>query len=221
MHDLEKIMEAKKTLSSWLDEELQCGKEAVGCHVEQVGEIVDMIKDLAETEEKCVKACYYMEIIKAMNEEGGELSERYGYDHYRYSSGRFAPKGHGHYSAAGYTPFKGNVRIHEPYLDETIRMGYPKERNDHMDMDGMNNRYGMNMSMSDKGRYYDEWQDAKRHYHEMPDDESRKKMNEKMSHNITEVVEQIREMSEDASPEMQKELHDKVSKALNTMNRMM
>lgn len=207
MHDLEKLMEAKKTLTCWYAEELSCGKENFLKNYEAIAEMADEIKDLAESEEKCVKSCYYMELLKEMSEEGEEMSERYGYDHYRYASGRFAPKGRGHYSA-GYTPFKGNVRIHEPYLDETIRMGYPKDK-DRM------------MSMSDKGRYYDEYQDAKRHYHEMGDEESRKQMNEKMSHNITEVVEQLREMNADASPEMQKELREKVSKAIDTMGRMM
>ena len=34
----------------------------------EAGQVVDMIKDLAEAEEKCWKACYYQKIVEAMHE---------------------------------------------------------------------------------------------------------------------------------------------------------
>lgn len=218
MHDLEKIMEAKKTLTCWYAEELACGKENFLKNYEAIAEMADEIKDLAEAEEKCVKACYYMELLKEMGDEEGEMSGRYGYDNWRYASGRFAPTGKGHY--AGYTPFKSNVRIHEPHIDEDIRMGYPRGKKTKTGMDGA---YGYEYwpSASEKGVHYDEWDMARRHYHEMGDEESKKRMNEKMSHNITEVVSQIQEMSEEASPEMRKELKEKISKVLGDANRIM
>lgn len=208
MYDLDKIMDAKKKLTGWLHEELECGKEHVACHVEQLGDLVDMIKDLSEAEEKCVKACYYMEVLRDMNEEAAEMTEKYGYDHYRYSSGRFAPKGHGHYSA-GYTPHtSGKVRVHEPHMDGDFRMGYdnwPEEK----------------MNMSEKGRKYDEWDQARRHYHESGDMESKKRMDEKMSHNIASVISQVREMNEEASPEMRANLKAEVSKLMQELNKVM
>ena len=65
----------------------------------EMGQVVDMMKDLSE-------AMYYRELTKAMQEFDAEdvmeMLDHYGdgrkfYDHYRYADGRFAPKGRGTY----------------------------------------------------------------------------------------------------------------------------
>lgn len=48
-----------------------------GGSIEQMGQIIDMIKDLAEAEKSCLEADYYESVVEAM-EEGSE--DRYGYD---------------------------------------------------------------------------------------------------------------------------------------------
>ena len=75
--------------------EIEKGIENV--NTEEMGEVIDMIKDLSEAE-------YYATITKAMNEaDEADIMEklleyeddrRY-YDQYRYANGRFAPKGKG------------------------------------------------------------------------------------------------------------------------------
>ena len=47
-----------------------------GGSIEQMGQIIDMIKDLAEAEKSCLEADYYESVVEAMEEGGG----RYGYD---------------------------------------------------------------------------------------------------------------------------------------------
>ena len=47
-----------------------------GGSIEQMGQIVDMIKDLSEAEKACLEAEYYDTVIDAMDGE----SDRYGYD---------------------------------------------------------------------------------------------------------------------------------------------
>lgn len=84
---MEKLKEMKERLVDAAKMELDKGIDNV--NTEELGEVVDMIKDLSE-------ACYYCSIVEAMEE-----SESYGYDRWRYASGRFAPKGRGTY---GYTP---------------------------------------------------------------------------------------------------------------------
>ena len=59
-------------------------------------QLSDMIKDFSETEKNCAKKCYYEKMTERLCEE--EMNERMGYDNWRYSSGRFAPKGHGTYT---------------------------------------------------------------------------------------------------------------------------
>lgn len=74
----------------------------------EMGEVVDMIKDLAEAEyhsiiSKAMKKAdeeeeeYDKELLRSLKAEYGEESGRRYYDQYRYANGRFAPKGHGTY----------------------------------------------------------------------------------------------------------------------------
>ena len=109
---------------------------------DEAGKVIDMIKDLAEAEEKGWKACYYKTIIDDMYSY--DQNDRMGYDNWRYSSGRFAPKGKGHYS--GFTaPY---VSMPEPIM--TDRMGY-----------------------------YEEYVEAKDHYHSTHSTDDKNKMIEK------------------------------------------
>lgn len=42
----------------------------------EVGQIVDMIKDLSEAEEKCWKACYYKSVVENMNQSSSSNQSR-------------------------------------------------------------------------------------------------------------------------------------------------
>lgn len=101
MHELEQklrpIAEMKEKLTEWCKCELDKGKEQVD--TKEMGEVIDMIKDLAEAEEKCVKGAYYKTVVRAMAEEE-QMSGRMGYDNWRTDSGRFANKGTGNYRPA-------------------------------------------------------------------------------------------------------------------------
>ena len=86
--------------------ELDKGIENVD--TKEMGEVVDMIKDLNEAEYRAVivksmkesdeeQKEYDKEILRVLKDEYGEESGRRFYDHYRYADGRFAPKGRGTY----------------------------------------------------------------------------------------------------------------------------
>lgn len=87
--------------------ELDKGVENV--NTEEMGEAVDMIKDLCEAEYKAVivksmkkadeeEEEYNKELLKALKDEYGEEGGRRYYDEYRYMrTGRYAPKGKGSY----------------------------------------------------------------------------------------------------------------------------
>lgn len=74
---LEKEMEPIKKMCEPLEEavkhELSKGIENVDA--KELGEVVDMIKDLYEAKEKLVKACYYKQIMEAMEEHDFEDEE--------------------------------------------------------------------------------------------------------------------------------------------------
>lgn len=149
MHDMiEKLSECAKC-------EIDKGIENIDpC---EMGQVTDMMKDLAE-------AMYYRTLMKAMEESSAdetmEMFERFGdgrrfYDNYRYSNGRFAPKGRG--TRRGYDE--------PPYFHMTPEMYRGMEHDRDIDRDYGRMYYtepatsGMNMTESG----YDK---AKRHYTE-------------------------------------------------------
>lgn len=149
MHDMiEKLSECAKC-------EIDKGIENIDpC---EMGQVTNMMKDLAE-------AMYYRTLMKSMEESSAdetmEMFERLGdgrrfYDNYRYSNGRFAPKGRG--TRRGYDE--------PPYFHMTPEMYRGMEHDRDIDRNYGRMYYtepatsGMNMTESG----YDK---AKRHYTE-------------------------------------------------------
>lgn len=132
MEKLKELNEMKHTLLEAAKMQLAQGIETVD--TEEMGEVIDMIKDLASAEKSCMEAAYYELVCEAMQGE-----DAMGYDRWRYASGRFAPKGRG--SVRGYLP---------PYMGEDAdrSMGYDREgrtRSNGSTYDAANmraNRYG-------------------------------------------------------------------------------
>lgn len=146
MHDMiEKLSETAKC-------EFDKGIENIDAC--EMGQVTDMLKDLAE-------AMYYRTLTKAMDEseddEIMEMFDRYGdgrrfYDHYRYSDGRFAPKGRGSYRRG----YEG------PYWRMTPEMY--KDMQEYRDMDRNTGRmYYTEPTMTMNESNYDR---AKRNYTE-------------------------------------------------------
>lgn len=222
MHKLEDLCDIKECLIQWAKEHKEdpC--------IDTYGQVIDMIKDLYEAEKDCYKAWYYAMAAKDIgdrsNDEESYAEGRMGYDHYRYSSGRFAPKGHGHYSA-GYTPNRaGNMNTNNGsrqnmragMMPEEMRRddiwedrpyGYPRTQM----TTKMTGRYGYPMD-EQHGRAYNEFNDARRHYHESKDPTAKKEMDEHAMHHMQEVIMTSKDIYKDASPEMQKKLKSEFSK---------
>lgn len=222
MHEMtekvNKICEMKEKLVSCMADQLNTGIQNV--NTDEAGKVIDMIKDLAEAEEKCWKACYYKSIVKAMEEydEGREYmdpEDRRGYDHWRYSSGRFAPSGRGHYSS-GYRPMDD---MHD--VDPWMNMGYDDGmRRDH---DGQNRsrmedagRYGYTPSM--RGMKYDKYTRARRGYDEHKDAHSKTQMDESAKEYVVDMAESVREMWRDADPALRKEIKNHFVALTGEMN---
>lgn len=167
----------------------------------EMGQVVDMMKDLSE-------AMYYRELTKAMQEFDAEdvmeMLDRYGdgrkfYDHYRYADGRFAPKGRGTYRRGYEEP---------PYYHMTPEMYRNMEQ--YRDMDrGSGRMYYTEPSMSsDSSSHMESRYDmAKRNYTESkelhrgntPDDKEHKM--KELEKYMREIGSDIAEVISDASPE--------------------
>lgn len=105
-----------------INHELDKGIEQV--NTEELGEAVDMLKDLYEAKEKLVKACYYKQIMEAMEEHDFEDEEeimdegRRGYrGQPRDSRGRYMSRGRG--GRRGYEP---DMMMYDEDWEEMERM---------------------------------------------------------------------------------------------------
>lgn len=193
----------KEQLVSMVKQEI-CGN-AEKADVKEVGEVVDMIKDLAEAEKYCWEGCYYESVSTAMEEHAEEPEEMYGYNRSRsprtgrYTSGR---------GQMGYTP-------RWPNDDWPI---YPMEM---MGYDGGNRGGSMGGNTSGNGnmgyketvypdrRYgemYDRYRMAKRHYTETHSPEDKQQMSMHAKNHLNETFETIRDIWADADPELRKKM---------------
>lgn len=74
-----KIFEIKKKLIDEVESEIERMGSIKNIDTRELGMVVDMIKDLAEAEEKCWKACYYKSVVEAMDMSASGNIERMGY----------------------------------------------------------------------------------------------------------------------------------------------
>lgn len=73
MHEL---YEMKDKLIREASQQFANGIQSINTH--EMGEVIDMIKDLAEAEKACAEAEYYESVVDAMEDQDGW--SRYGYD---------------------------------------------------------------------------------------------------------------------------------------------
>lgn len=187
----ERLCTLFENLMTWAEQNKDCTDPKT------MGEVVDMIKDVAEAEEKCWKACYYKEIVEAMkdaekhpeymemvmdymNEEG-----RMGYDNWRYASGRYAPKGHGHRS-----PVHGGRR-----------MGYVP---DDVNWDGVNEHEEWGRKHSPHP--YDRWMNTRLGYQADHDPTKKVEMDKAAKDHALYVADTMKDIWRDADPALRQEL---------------
>ena len=206
---VKEISEIKKDLLKMLDAEIH-SKGTNDLCAEELGEVTDMIKDLAEAEKCCMEACYYESVVEAMQDASDDDDEVMGYNNRRYASGRFAPKGRGR--SMGYTP--------KPYLydpdDEVpyqMRMGYgePGRRND------MGESSYNNADDEEGGRSYGDYKRAKRHYTETKSPSDKREMNEKGMKHMNKAIWTLKEIWADADPDMRRQMHDALNGLVKEM----
>lgn len=194
-------------------EKLTCAAEAEFakglCEVNtcEMGQVVDMIKDLCCAEKDAYECKFYKKMVEAFGEDGA-AAHRHGYDNWRYSSGRFAPKGQGH--MAGYMPMPTTWDKGDQYnLDGMADM--PKHRLGYMDTDRMDR----NRNMHD--RPYDKWSEARRHYHESGRREDKDMMDKHANEHVMETVSTMKEIWEDADPQMKVKMKGELEELMRMM----
>lgn len=210
MAKVDEIGDLKKRICEVAKSAMDRGVENV--NAAELGEVVDMIKDLAEAEEKCMKACYYESVVCAMKkaEEDGDTewdSDRMGYDNWRYpSSGRFASKGHG--SRMGYVD---PMMMDRP---EEFRMGYDGERSS-------TSSGNSSSSMSGRSGYGDEYYKyrmARKHYTETKSMTDKEEMDSHANMHMNEAISTMKDIWREADPNLRKQMKAQLAAMMNDMN---
>lgn len=197
MAELNDIKEIKKTLTSWLKEEVNAGKDCI--HLESAGATSDMIKDLAEATKECLEAMYYKTVIEAMNshkDESYDDEEVRGYNHRHLGNGELARAGHGH-MVRGYRPYVDQ----EPYLDAYLH----DPTFEHRMKEGHGNA-GYNRSRH--GEIYDNYQKAKMGYQESKSPTDKEAMNTHHMMYMHDTLKNMKRMWDDADPMLKKQIKE-------------
>ena len=212
MMKVDDIGDIKKRLIECVESHLGNGTEAIDTH--ELGEVIDMIKDLAEAEEKCMKACYYETIVKAMHEESEE-DERMGYNPNRYASGRYAPKGHG--SRMGYDG-EGRMGHHDAREMMGDMWGEPMMGYTGSSMGSRSDAQSGSTSRSGYGASYDRYQEARRHYTETKSPADKSEMDSYAGRHLGETIATMKEIWKDADPALRKQMKTDMTTLINEMN---
>lgn len=166
----------------------------------EMGEVIDMVKDGSEIERNYWEACYYKSVVTAMDDYGDEDDNgRRGYNSNRYKNGRFAPSGQGSYGydGDGFMPYM----MENPGYNQQNRGNGSSNRSGNMN----NGSYGYN-NQSRYSRMYDEYVDARRHYHDTKSSTDKEIMDQKALEHVNGSIVTLKDIWKDADPSVQKEV---------------
>lgn len=189
----EKICEMRKRLIDAVKSQMDAGIEHID--TKEMGEVIDMIKDLYEAEKYRKEACYYGSIIDAMEDASEEgHSDRMGYD-----------GNHVRFDPFGDYMRKDSVRKIPVHEAGNMRMGYPGEDKGMMDDDY---RYG---------RAYNDYRKARRHYTQTKAATDKEMMDEKASDHLSDTIHTIHEIWDMADPNLRKKMKADLQKLVGEM----
>lgn len=213
-------------------------RDITNVDAKELGEVVDMVKDLAAAEASCYEACYYKTVVEAMAdaETVPDVDDemRRGYNHRHYANGRFAPSGRG--MVMGYSP----IMHQNPYIDaylndpeftsEMRRMGYDaaQDRNasrwtEHdPDVRGRTINHARDWQDSDMterryGKAYGDYLKARRHYTTSQSPEAREMMEQHANEHVADTMNTIKDIYKSADPDQKKRLKADLSKLVGEM----
>ena len=180
------ICTLKHNLLHYVMGETEKGLEADPNKVHVLKEYIEMIKCLAETEKECQEADYYESVVEAMEE-----SDRMGYNPNRNRRGQYSD-GRGR-SGDGYSD--------SDMVSSNSRRGYtPDKIYSRMMMDDWDADDGDDFRHSES---FNRFRRAKRHYTKTHSESDKHKMKEASSDHMMETMSTIREMWDEADPDLQ------------------
>ena len=217
----DKLDDVKKTLCCWAESAISNGMAAA--NADELGAVVDMVKDLSCAQKDIWESCYYKTVVDAMKtgEETGyafrpELMYGYPNDRMGYNPNRNAK---GQYSR-GYYPGDDVVRWPVP------QMGYSASEGKSLSASGADRDvYSRMMPMLHEdedseryGREFGRYRQARRHYTETRSPAEKKKMDDHAEHHMNEAIATFKEIWKEADPELRNKMKTDLTKLMGEMN---
>lgn len=221
MQCINDIREIKQALVSAMKADIGT-KGVCGIDTEEAGQAADMIKDLAEAEEKCMKAKYYMTLICAMDKADEALDDmdpedveemyrnlmqdnRRGYNPNRSSrTGRYMSDRSSNRSHSGTSHMRGyNHPNNYEHMPE--HMNY--------DHDEATRNSGERF-----GRPYNEYRAMRRNYTESHSKEDKMEMDRRAKEHVDDTVATMKDIWNNSDPDLRKKMKADLTGLLATMN---
>ena len=220
------IAEMKCTIQEWVKAELDQGKEHVD--TKEMGEAIDMIKDLAETEKLCYESMYYESVINAM-EDAKDEDPRYYHKRMNKPYARYPDD-------IMYRPMVDQEPYIDAYLDD--RMGYSRGGNSYgrSSMSGRSSgsigggrsggRSGYSPEddwdrMNDNSRYgqaYNDYRVLRKHYTETGSKADKDEMSMKAQEHLADTMMTVRDIWKNADPDMKTKMKKDFQGLMSEMN---
>lgn len=204
----EDICELKKSIMRYVMGEISSGFDCDPQTVAILGEYVDMIKDLAETEKHCHEACYYESVVKAMD-TSEDYGHRMGYNPNRNAMGQYSD-GRGRSGAESSRTSMNSSDIRGQAQSGNNRPYEDMDRADYHTMidDDWDDRYG---------RSFNQFRKAKRHYTETRAQEDKDRMKMHAHEHLMESMATFKEIWSNADPELRKRMKEDMTKLVSEM----
>ena len=197
------ICTLKHNLLHYVMGETEKGLEADPGKVHVLKEYIEMIKCLAETEKECQEADYYESIVEAM--ENSDMGyDRMGYTPRRTKDGRYKSQPDRTRMSDG---DMGDRRGYDPYDGPYMRMMPGDDRETWGDDE--DDQYG---------KSFNRFRKAKRHYTKTHSEEDKQRMKDASNKHMMETMATIREMWDDADPELRKRMKTDMTNLMASMN---
>ena len=230
MKDLAKAMEAcekfdelKEEFMSTLCAEMK-SKGLTELDTKEVGEVVDIIKDMAEAKKYCMEALYFHKVTEAML---SYEEPRYGYNMNRYPSGRFAPTGIG--MNRGYSNDPIGMMSDAINMASDYAMGYSGQSREMSSMSSGGNNGGNSSSGYQDwhmmpegydpryGRAYNEYCQNRKFYTAAHDENDKRDMDKHAEEHVQDFIVSMKDIWKDADTPLKKHMKESLTRLIGEM----
>lgn len=188
-HAAEDIAKMMYCLMEYAEKYINCNSDLGALDTSDAGAIIDMIKDLADAEKNCEKACYYKTVTAAM--KNSDYEYRLGYIPEMDSE-------YGLYYDGDDEDFQNAEKWRK---SKRMRNGIRAEEE-------LDPRYG---------KSFNDYRKAKKYYTETHSTESKHRMDQDAENHLSESIDAFKEIWVDADPDLKQHIKSELSSLISSM----